>query len=196
RRATRSSTARSSAPCPNGSSTPNPSASSASTRSSSTSRTDRPRAPAHPEGEFEMKPFNRLPALAAAIVVACVAGAALAFAPAVLAQGNAQPAATAPAATPPAADASAPAPDAAKAAAATPQPPPPVADKEVVENPYGLEALWKGGDFVSRGTLIILILMSMGSWYIMFVKVYEQSKVFRQARRVQATFFQAGSVSD
>ena len=135
-----------------------------------------------------MNPFNRLPALAAAILVACAAGFALAPAPA-LAQaatgGDAQPAAAAPA----------PAPDAAKAAAPTPQPPPPVADKEVVENPYGLEALWKGGDFVSRGTLIILVIMSMGSWYIMFVKVYEQAKLFRQARAAQS-FFTAGSVTE
>jgi biopolymer transport protein ExbB len=135
-----------------------------------------------------MNPFNRLPALAAAILVACAAGLALAPAPA-LAQaatgGDAQPAA----------NAAAPAPDAAKAAAPTPQPPPPVADKEVVENPYGLEALWKGGDFVSRGTLIILVIMSMGSWYIMFVKVYEQAKLFRQARAAQS-FFTAGSVTE
>src|SRR6185312_1716995 len=80
--------------------------------------------------------------------------------------------------------------------APTPQPPPPVADKEVVENPYGLEALWKGGDFVSRGTLIILVVMSMGSWYIMFVKVYEQAKLFRQARAVQSTFWSAASVNE
>jgi len=137
-----------------------------------------------------MNPFNRLPALAAAILVACAAGFALAPAPA-LAQaatgGDAQPAANA--------AAPAPAPDAAKAAAPTPQPPPPVADKEVVENPYGLEALWKGGDFVSRGTLIILVIMSMGSWYIMFVKVYEQAKLFRQARAAQS-FFTAGSVTE
>jgi len=136
-----------------------------------------------------MNPFNRLPVLAAAILVACAAGFALAPAPA-LAQAatgaDAQPAA----------NAAAPAPaDAAKAAAPTPQPPPPVADKEVVENPYGLEALWKGGDFVSRGTLIILVIMSMGSWYIMFVKVYEQAKLFRQARAAQS-FFTAGSVTE
>src|SRR5256885_15062249 len=33
---------------------------------------------------------------------------------------------------------------------------------EVIENPYGIEALWKQGDFVARGTLIILIIMSIG----------------------------------
>jgi len=68
--------------------------------------------------------------------------------------------------------------------------------KEVVENPYGLEALWKGGDFVSRGTLIILVIMSMGSWYIMFVKVYEQSKLFRQARSIQSDFWKAASLQE
>ena len=68
--------------------------------------------------------------------------------------------------------------------------------KEVIENPYGLEALWKQGDFISRGVLIILVIMSMGSWYIMFVKVYEQGKLFRQAREVQSKFWAANSVGD
>jgi biopolymer transport protein ExbB len=82
--------------------------------------------------------------------------------------------------------------------AAAPKPPPGAGEpgKEVIENPYGLEAMWKSGDFVSKGTLIILVIMSMGSWYIMIVKVYEQAKLFRQAGEVQATFWQAGSVQD
>jgi biopolymer transport protein ExbB len=106
---------------------------------------------------------------------------------------------SAPAGNAPAANAPAPA-DAAKPAPA-PAPPPGAGmdvntQKEVVENPYGLEALWKQGDFVSRGTLIILIIMSMGSWYIMFVKVYEQMKLFRQAKIVQDSFWSAGSVNE
>ena len=44
---------------------------------------------------------------------------------------------------------------------------------EVLENPYGIEALWKQGDFVARGTLIILIIMSIGTWYIGIVKYIE-----------------------
>ena len=35
------------------------------------------------------------------------------------------------------------------------------------ENPYGLAELWGQGDFVARGTLIILALMSLYSWVIM-----------------------------
>ena len=128
-----------------------------------------------------MKPIKHLSALLLAVIVGFISVAAHAQAPAP---------ATAPATTP--------APEAAKPAPA----PPPGAGvdaqptKEVIENPYGLEALWKGGDFVSRGTLIILVIMSMGSWYIMFVKVYEQAKIFRQYREVQAKFWNAGSIPE
>lgn len=66
--------------------------------------------------------------------------------------------------------------------------------KESVENPYGLDALWKGGDFVARGTLIILVVMSFGSWYIMFTKFFEQFKIGGAAAAAKETFWSAGSV--
>ena len=139
-----------------------------------------------------MKPTNRLPALAVAAILACASTAAL-LAPSPSAYAQATPA------QPGAAPATPAAPEAPKPA--TPAPPPGAGmdvgtQKEVIENPYGLEALWKQGDFVSRGTLIILVIMSMGSWYIMFVKVYEQMKLFRQARIVQEKFWAAGSVNE
>jgi len=65
--------------------------------------------------------------------------------------------------------------------------------KETVDNPYGLEALWKGGDFVARGTLIIMIIMSLGSWYIIFTKLFEQRKVYKSAEQAR-DFWKAGSV--
>jgi len=65
---------------------------------------------------------------------------------------------------------------------------------EVVDNPYGLEALLKGGDLVARITLGILFLMSLGSWYIIVTKVYEQSRMNRQARLAQRKFWTAPSV--
>ena len=61
----------------------------------------------------------------------------------------------------------------------------PTVTKETIDNPYGLEALWRQGDFVSKGTLIILVIMSMGSWYIIFVKLWEQFKVMRQGRETR-----------
>jgi biopolymer transport protein ExbB len=98
----------------------------------------------------------------------------------------------------PAADASAaataPAPDATAPAAA------PIADatttKETVDNPYGLGALWAQGDFVARGTLMILVIMSMGSWYILITKLYESFKIASQAKAARKGFFKAPNLGD
>ena len=67
---------------------------------------------------------------------------------------------------------------------------------EVVENPYGIEALWKQGDFIARGTLIILIIMSIGTWYIGIVKYIEQARLMKDAREADTKFWSAKAVSD
>jgi biopolymer transport protein ExbB len=92
---------------------------------------------------------------------------------------------------------------AAEASAVTAQPaaaPAPIADaittKETVDNPYGLGALWAQGDFVARGTLFILVVMSMGSWYILITKLYESFKISSQARAARNGFFKAVTVND
>ena len=68
--------------------------------------------------------------------------------------------------------------------------------KESVDNPYGLGALWEQGDFVARGTLIILVLMSMGSWYILITKLYESVKLSSEAKTAQKGFFKAKSLRE
>jgi biopolymer transport protein ExbB len=88
--------------------------------------------------------------------------------------------------------AAAPAPAAMPAPAAPPAGP--VVGKEVVDNPYGLSALWSQGDFVARGTLIIMVIMSMGSWYIIFTKVFEQGKLMRSAKAAGESFWSSGSI--
>ncbi|MBC3871940.1 MotA/TolQ/ExbB proton channel family protein [Undibacterium oligocarboniphilum] len=93
----------------------------------------------------------------------------------------------------PAASATAPATPAADVAA-----PAPAADaptKEVIENPYGLDALWKTGDFVAKGTLIIMVIMSMGSWYILITKIIDQVKLAGQASDARSKFWKAASVT-
>ncbi len=65
---------------------------------------------------------------------------------------------------------------------------------EKIDNPYGLDALWKGGDLVARGTLVILVLMSMSSWYIIITKLIEQTKLGGQATDANKKFWQASSV--
>ena len=61
-------------------------------------------------------------------------------------------------------------------------------------NPYGLAALWSQGDLVAKGTLLIMLVMSMGSWYVIFTKLAEQLRLGRQARAAQEQFWSAGSV--
>ena len=135
----------------------------------------------------------RLTRLLAAVMIA-VSFAATAVLPlAVLAQAAKPEAAPAPAA--PAAPAPA-VPPPAPVVTAKPIPPPPLPTTEVVENPYGLEALWRQGDFVSRGTIIVLVIMSIGSWYIGIVKLIEQARLMRDAKEVEEKFWKSNSVQD
>lgn len=107
----------------------------------------------------------------------------------------AAPAATTPAATTP--DASA-----ATAPAATPAAAPaddsaaagPTEQVKRVHNPYGLGALWNTGDGIDRAVLIILVIMSAASWYVMVTKALVQARLFRDAKTVDSTFWNAGSV--
>ena len=64
----------------------------------------------------------------------------------------------------------------------------------MTDNPYGLAALWAQGDWVAKGTLLILVLMSMASWYVIVTKLAEQSRVLRLAREAQDRFWSAGTV--
>ena len=89
-----------------------------------------------------------------------------------------------------------PAPAAAPAESKPMPPAAPAAATETVDNPYGIDALWKQGDFVSRGTLIILIIMSMGSWYIGIIKLIEQGKLLSQAKDAGDKFWKAKSIPD
>jgi len=78
----------------------------------------------------------------------------------------------------------------------SPAPPAAAPTSEVVENPYGLEALWRQGDFVARGTLIILMIMSIGSWYIGIIKVIEQARMMKDAKEADEKFWHTHTVQE
>jgi biopolymer transport protein ExbB len=109
------------------------------------------------------------------------------------ADAPASAAASAPAAAP-AADAAAPAADAAASAPAAAPAAGGDAKKEEVENPFGPMAVWNGG-VVSRSTLIILAIMSMGSWYIIITKLLDQMKIFKQSKETNQKFWKAPSIA-
>jgi biopolymer transport protein ExbB len=66
----------------------------------------------------------------------------------------------------------------------------------VVSNPYGLAALWASGDIIARAVLVLLLIMSLASWYVMLTKLWDQSKLKKSARVVEKQFWTAPSVKD
>ena len=137
--------------------------------------------------------FARFTRLMAALMAAVSLLGTAVFPVVVWAQAAKPEAAPPPAATPPAPAA---APAVAPPAPAVVKPVAGAPETEVVENPYGLEALWKQGDFVSKGTIVILVIMSVGSWYIGIVKLIEQTRLMRDAREADEKFWKANTVKD
>jgi biopolymer transport protein ExbB len=87
------------------------------------------------------------------------------------------------------------APAASATAAAAPAASAPSAEA-ATDNPYGLGALWAQGDAVAKGTLLILVLMSMGSWYVIVTKFFEQNRNAGFSRKVQQSFWTKGTVRE
>jgi len=140
-------------------------------------------------------------AIAAAVAFLSAVGAAQGFA-----QPNAnQPAATQPAANPApgAADQSATPPANAPAAAPAPAAKSPVPAAALPasgvggqNNPYGLYAFVKNGDFVIRAVVAILAIMSIGTWYIFFMKFWDQSRVLNHSRVVERRFWSSANLNE
>ncbi|MCG2582798.1 MotA/TolQ/ExbB proton channel family protein [Massilia sp. TS11] len=122
---------------------------------------------------------TRLSAVLAAVLFSVSAVAALVSSPA-FAEEPASAAASAPAASAPA--------DAPAAAPAMK-----AEEKQEVENPYGIAAAWNSGP-VAKGTVIILSIMSIGSWYIIVTKLIDQAKIMKQSKETQAKFWKAASI--
>src|SRR6185369_441433 len=61
-------------------------------------------------------------------------------------------------------------------------------------NPYGLRALWAQGDWVAQGTLAILAIMSLASWYVLITKLLAQARMGGQGKAANKSFWSADSV--
>ncbi|MBV8685373.1 MAG: MotA/TolQ/ExbB proton channel family protein [Alphaproteobacteria bacterium] len=63
-------------------------------------------------------------------------------------------------------------------------------------NPYGLVAALQQGGLIAQATFGILVIMSAASWYVLFVKLFEQQKILREGRRARSAFWSAGTLRD
>lgn len=138
-------------------------------------------------------------------LLACLAAPALSYAEAAAAVTPAAPAVAAPAdamaaaAVPAPADAAAGALPGSAATAAAPEAAAPAASAPVMEqteNPYGLGALWSQGDFVSRGVLVILGVMSFGSWLIFILRMIDSIVIMRHARTATNRFWETPNLHE
>jgi len=74
--------------------------------------------------------------------------------------------------------------------------PAPAAAPAKQENPYSLANIVAHGNVVDQVVLFILAFMSMGSWYILVVRLWDTSKLSSEAKEVRATFFKKPSLAD
>jgi len=70
------------------------------------------------------------------------------------------------------------------------------AAKEENKNPYGLMHIIEQKNPVSMSILIILAIMSVGTWYIFFVKFFEQNKILGQSKSVDRRFWTSSSINE
>lgn len=71
---------------------------------------------------------------------------------------------------------------------------PPIQAPAAAANPYGLGALWAQGDWVARVTLLILVAMSLASWYVLITKLIAQRRMGGQGRAAAQSFWKADTV--
>ena len=63
-------------------------------------------------------------------------------------------------------------------------------------NPYGLiPALQQGGP-LTIAVFVILVIMSVGSFYVLFAKLFEQNRIMQQGKKVRASFWNTSSLKD
>jgi biopolymer transport protein ExbB len=71
-----------------------------------------------------------------------------------------------------------------------------VAGEAAPENKFGFVEAMKEGGPVAWTILAVMIIMSVGSLYIILTKLFEQNKVFKQYKTVQTSFWRAASLKE
>ena len=70
------------------------------------------------------------------------------------------------------------------------------ATSEAPENKFGFVEAMKEGGPVAWSILAVMVIMSVGSFYILFTKLIEQNKIMKQYKGVQTSFWRASSLKE
>ena len=63
-------------------------------------------------------------------------------------------------------------------------------------NPYGLMAALHQGGVIAWSVFLILVGMSIFSFYILFTKLFEQQKIINQGRKMRSGFWNMTSLKE
>ena len=64
------------------------------------------------------------------------------------------------------------------------------------QNKFGFKEALEQGGFIAYATVVILGVMSFGSFFILFTKWFEQAKIMRQYNELKTSFWRAPSLKD
>jgi biopolymer transport protein ExbB len=65
-----------------------------------------------------------------------------------------------------------------------------------VENPYGLAAVFGQGDWVAKTTVLLLLIMSLASWYVLISKLLAQQRLKTQTKLAKQAFESAKNLRE
>jgi biopolymer transport protein ExbB len=65
-----------------------------------------------------------------------------------------------------------------------------------VENPYGLAAVFGQGDWVAKTTVLLLLVMSLASWYVLISKLLAQQRLKTQTKLAKQAFESAKNLRE
>ena len=65
-----------------------------------------------------------------------------------------------------------------------------------VSNPYGISGTWNHGGVVIQFVMVLLLIMSLLSWYVILTKLWDQRKLKQSARQAEKQFWSAASIKE
>ncbi len=67
---------------------------------------------------------------------------------------------------------------------------------EPAKNAFGLESMLREAGVINWSVFVTLVIMSVGSFYVLFTKLLEQSKVMKQYNQVRSSFWRANTLEE
>ena len=55
-----------------------------------------------------------------------------------------------------------------------------------MNTPFGLMNLWTQGDFVTKFVAVLLLVMSLASWFVIITKALDLRRHVRQSRQIES----------